>query len=204
MQRYKWQWTTLAIAAFILAAGCAARSPAQRPEQGFTAAGTGSPAQSPDPVAQEADTGSTTGDADACAATLGNTAGEQAAGETAGAGAQNGEMNANGVLVGNVAVVVLPTTDAAAPGGVPATKGTAQVPGAAPAAPGQGALDRIRQACTKVVQIRVVTDGADREQLARLTRAIRRGEPITDYLDQLARISLSATPEAGAGPTSAQ
>lgn len=89
---------------------------------------------------------------------------------------QAGESGVSGVLVGNVAVVAA----------------------AASVDPDQTALEQIRQSCDRLVQIRLVRDDVEREQLFRIIRAIRRGEPITEHLDQLYAISQGAEVLTGA------
>lgn len=113
---------------------------------------------------------STTGDQDRCALALGNVPDGQEA-----------EARVSGVLVGNVAVV---TTAASASD--------------TDAGADQAALNRIRQSCEGVVQIRMVQAESDRAQLFRMIRSIRRGEPITQYLEQLHAISQGAEPLADA------
>lgn len=122
------------------------------------------------------------------------------------------EITANGVIIGNVALVSLPTTEgvmttpgATAPAGGVTTgaRGTTGVvtPGPAPAAPtGSSALDRIRTACTRIVQIRVVTDENDRARLARVTQSIRRGVPVTDLMDDLITVNRKSTVAWTGGP----
>lgn len=94
---------------------------------------------------------------------------------------QIGESGVSGVLVGNVAVVA-----AAGPGN-----------------PTQAALDQIRQSCDRLVQIRLVRDDVNREQLLRIIRAIRRGEPVTEHLEQLYAISQGAEVLAGTADSAA-
>jgi|GEM_PF-4800020 len=91
-------------------------------------------------------------------------------------GGQAGEGGVSGVLVGNVALVAA----------------------AASADPTGTALDQIRQSCDRLVEIRLVRDDVDREQLLQIIRAIRRGDPITEYLEQLHAISREAQVVVGA------
>jgi len=118
------------------------------------------------------------------------------------------DITANGVLIGNVALVSLPTTEgvmatpaAPAPTTAPSGATTAAPGGTTTAVPGttggattgSASLDRIRAACTRVVQIRVVTDTADRARLARVAQSIRRGVPVTDLMDELITINRKST-----------
>jgi hypothetical protein len=239
MTRSLFQRISLAALAAALAVGCASGTPKRQGAGGGGAPGTTS--------------ASTTGDADACAIALGNT--DTNLGTTS-PGAQP-EPTANGILIGNVALVALPSNDnlpitgttrgpagAATPaplghGGAAETTGstgmthtgTTAAPGTSPSpatpvpgtttapagngpagvgTPGAGgggaanptALDRIRTACTKVTQIRVVTDSADRARLATIAMSVRKGTPVTDFIDDLARMSKKATTMgAGAGAT---
>jgi hypothetical protein len=256
MKRAPLQWLSLTCAAAALAVGCAARTPAPRP----------APVT---PIGQAGlipnTAGYTTGDADACAVALGNAGGA-------------GEVTANGILIGNVALVGLPTVDSlpiTPPGGVPAAPGapagprpapagslaesqntraapnpaaplaprgqrfadggafdrtgtpgavgrggTAErtpprtggtvpapvpgvavlpVPGAAtaPAGPNLEAVERIRRSCPAVAEIRVVTDAADRARLAEIAMAVRKGQPVTRYMEAIGRISRGASASAG-------
>jgi hypothetical protein len=284
MKRWTKQWMSLTAAAAVLAAGCAAGP--QRAPQGTNQAGmTGTTAAS------------TTGDQDACAVALGNVD-ESVAGENG----TRREVTANGILIGNVALVGLPTADdmplsptgvsgvqpfgPVAPGTLPGPTNRSGVvtgpnagtnagfvgPAASPNPPGTGtateqtgstgirgggptsraggvtttgaadnvpggtaagtttrtpaagitgatgatpannpgmaatsgtnptAIDRIRSACTRVTAIRVVTDSGDRARLAQIAMAVRKGQPVTDYMDDLARINRGAqTMGAGAG-----
>lgn len=180
----------------------------------------------------------TTGDADTCAAALGNTV-------ATAMGRANQNVTANGVIIGNVALVALPkesqrtpvtgapTGTGVAPGTAPglgartgAATGTGPAAGTGSAAPmntatatgtaartntatatGRAArtvttaaadpLERVRNACPRLADIRVVNDEGDRARLAEITAAVRSGRPITEFLTELAAMTQRAT---SAGP----
>lgn len=143
---------------------------------------------------------------------------------TPGAAGGRVEVTANGVLLGNVALVALPDQDnmptsptAPVPGlpgattpGTTAAPGTAVAPGGnvagAPTAPPAGtapgravtpgtitpgvannptAIDRIRAACERVVEIRVVDGDADKRRMGEIAMAIRKGTPITSFMSDI-------------------
>jgi len=82
------------------------------------------------------------------------------------------------------------TTAGTAPGATttgPAATGTNVGRGATPTA-----LDRIRSSCTRVAQIRVVTDDRDRTRLAEIAASIRQGQPITNWMTEISAISSRA------------
>ena len=58
-------------------------------------------------------------------------------------------------------------------------------------------LERVRAACPNVADIRVVNDENDRGRLAEITAAVRAGQPITEFMTDLATIAQRAT---SAGP----
>lgn len=264
MKRVTLQWISLTATAAVLAAGCAA-GPQQAPNRNNTGNNLST----------------TTGDADACAVALGNTvAGGGTITAPAAGHPTTNEVTANGVILGNVALVALPTadnipltqsttpaspinpvfpgtngmapgmtsaagtTDAAAgttgdttPGAAGAstttngvTTGTKGTPatingttgtngtngttgtdgtlgGATPGAttgstPGSlagdaNAIDRIKVACDKLVDIRVVNEASDRVRLAQIAAAIRTGQPITNFMTDLTRMTQAATSVGG-------
>lgn len=248
MTRSPRTWLGLAAAAALLAAGCTAQP------------------QNLNPVNQS-NLFTTTGDADVCAAALGNTVGADAFWPGMSGGNRN--VTANGVIIGNVALVALPresqttpvtgvradavpniagagtpgqgntrpstgviggrveappgpgtpprrgwTADMGTPGG-PATAagtGTAARPGATAGsrmgmAPAVDPLERVRTACPRVADIRVVNDENDRSRLAEITAAVRAGRPITEFMTELATIAQRATsagPGANARPDNLQ
>jgi|GEM_PF-4201144 len=61
------------------------------------------------------------------------------------------------------------------------------------------AVDRVRLACPRVADIRVVNDEGDRSRLAEITAAVRAGQPITEFMAELTAITQRAT---SAGPGS--
>jgi hypothetical protein len=248
------QWLVSAAAAAVLATGCAGR-PAPRPAPrtpigqaglipntagsttgdadacaialgnavaGMTAGWTGT---APGPNATAVTPGGP------AAGPTGNLAGTPGAtgypGTMAGYGAARHEVTANGVLIGNVALVALPTVDnlpiTPGPGTAGMTPGVATPrafttpgvgpavrpggitgPAAAPAGTETDAISRIRAACTKVTEIRVVHDAGDRARLATVTMAIRKGTPITTFLDDLVRINRRAATAGGGVNTAVQ
>ncbi|HWI50541.1 MAG TPA: hypothetical protein VNT01_00190 [Symbiobacteriaceae bacterium] len=233
MQRTTWKQIGLSALAAMLAVGCASATPQRAP------GGAGATVQ-----------GSTTGDLDACAVALGNattaagttgttgmstgfgggTTGTHMIGANTGTAGTTGgrmEVTANGLMVGNVAIVALPehdhmpmspstggggTTGTTATGpGTTGTTGTTTgspvgstgAPAGAPAgttgaAGNTTALDRIRSSCRGVTEIRMVTDSTDRATLASITMAMRKGTPVTDYMTDIARIGRKATIAGGA------
>lgn len=198
------KWLGLAAAAALLASGCTAQPQnANRVNQSnlFT----------------------TTGDADTCAAALGNTVGANAFWGMAGV---NRNVTANGVIIGNVALVALPRESqntpvngaatgtggqngAAAGTGVQtgATGGSGVPMGAAGDGVGTGTaadpLERVRTACPTLADIRVVNDETDRARLAEITAAVRSGRPVTEFMSELATMAQRAT-SAGPGASGRQ
>jgi hypothetical protein len=141
-----------------------------------------------------------------------------AGGTTTGAGAAGRtEVTANGIIIGNVALVALPlqddkplspttgatgTTGVSPTPGAPATGvgGAANAPRAvAPPAGGGGttAIDRIRAACPKVVEIRVLNAPADRVRIGEIAMSVRRGQPATNFMDDIVRLNRAATVVSG-------
>ncbi|MEW8978219.1 MAG: hypothetical protein AB2385_07420 [Symbiobacterium sp.] len=59
-------------------------------------------------------------------------------------------------------------------------------------------VQRIRTACPRVAEIRVVNTEADRRRLAEITAAVRSGRPVTEFMTDLVGIAQRAT-SAGAG-----
>lgn len=228
------QRLSLFLATALLAVGCAGQPPAAQPEAG-------------------ASVGSTTGDADTCAAALGNPVPEGTAellpgtnsglvvpraGDGAGtafpregsavvegnatAGAPGGpaagptgnvgapgmptdgarglsglgvaaarEVSANGVVIGNVAVVALPSTEHMA------VTPTVEEGVSEGSDVRRSAFERVHQSCVGLAEIRVVTEAADRARLAEVTAAMRKGDPVVDYLPELAEISRRASTAPG-------
>ncbi len=82
-----------------------------------------------------------------------------------------------------------------APGAAPRGGAT----GMAAGVNGSDAIRRIQAACTQVSQIRVVSDARDRAELARITLAMRHGQPITEFMDTLAAINRRAQAVAAGG-----
>lgn len=94
--------------------------------------------------------------------------------------------------------------------------GTAGTPAESGAAAGMGTaagtrvgaavndpLERVRTACPRVADIRVVNDENDRNRLAEIAAAVRAGRPITEFMTDLATISQRAT-SAGPGANARQ
>lgn len=266
MMQKTFKWISLTAAAAILAAGCAA-GPQRAPNRNAANPPVGSSLTS------------TTGDADACAIALGNSVAHGGLlNPGAGAGMRTQMATANGLLIGNVALIALPSAGTATtgvpagnPGGVPAadsafggtyggttttgpatgTTGTAPANplggmrgrtatvappaamGANPAAPGNptltgtadsyvnpnvggsptaagttagtttatadtAAIERVKSACDRVADVRVVNNDNDRRRLSEITAAMRRGEPLTNFMADLTRIAQGAT-SAGSG-----
>lgn len=268
------KWISLTAAAAILAAGCAA-GPQRAPNRNAANPPVGSSLTS------------TTGDADACAVALGNAVAHGGLmNPGAGAGMRTYPGTANGLLIGNVALIALPSAGTATtgvppanPGGVPAADsafggtaggttggttagttggmtggaaggttaayplggargrtGTSAPPvalgdntvapgnptltgtadryvnpnmGGSPTATGTtggttaanadtAAIDRVKSACDKVADVRVVNNDNDRRRLSEITAAMRRGEPLTNFMAELTRIAQGAT-SAGSG-----
>mgnify|MGYP000011447714 CR=1 FL=1 len=111
------------------------------------------------------------------------------------------EVSANGVIIGNIALVALP-----------ATEHMAVTPAIGEATIGDGsdtqlsAFTRVQQSCTSLAEIRVVTEPADRARLAEVAAAMRKGEPVVEYLPELTEISrrASTAPGSAARPAEAQ
>lgn len=208
------------------------------------------------PPAAEADLppGSTTGDADACAAALGNPVGSvvaegwpgvvrgrllpqarDGAGTSAGragaspvegnatagapgspAGGPTGnvgvagmptvgarglsglglpaarEVSANGLIIGNIALVALPATEHLA---VTPAVGESTISDGSDT--NLSAFARVQLSCASLAEIRVVTEAADRARLAEVAAAMRKGEPVVEYLPELAEIGRRASTAPG-------
>ncbi len=318
MMRMSLKWISLTAASALLMAGCAA-GPNRTPDRNLNQSNL-----------MGNNVSTTTGDADACAAALGNTVAPGGAfdlpggdrlpdngvganrtgvganrtgiganrtgigADRTGIGANRtgvggnraglfggngggGEITANGLLIGNVALVALPTMDqmptntnvgapgtatannvgvgtkgtpatgiaapgtpaagtaappnpiatapagpgnnaaAGAPGGVMGTRtnaattpgagapggaatggaGTAGMTGGANATGDADAIERIKMACDKVADVRVVNSAADRARLAEITDAIREGRPVTEFMTDLSRLVQAATSAGG-------
>jgi hypothetical protein len=178
MERSVLKWIGLTAAVACLGVGCTARAPRtpmNRPSPSYAGLGVQVP-------------GSTTGDFDACAAALGNVG---VAGATPGTtmNVPRNAVPANGVLLGNVAVVGLPTAE-----GVPVTPPTG--PGRISAVPSPtvstSALGRIQTAC-RVAEVRSVTIASDRVRLAQITTALRQHQSLTPFIDDVVAINRRAT-----------
>jgi hypothetical protein len=101
-----------------------------------------------------------------------------------------------------------------APGGTPTNNGSGAAQSGAnagdrlggtamnttPAGYSSAALQRIRTACDRVAEIRVVNSAGDRQRLAEITAAMRQGRPVTEFMDDLNRIMQAATPAGGTVP----
>ncbi|MBP2020086.1 hypothetical protein J2Z79_003540 [Symbiobacterium terraclitae] len=111
-----------------------------------------------------------------------------------GAGAPVGNRTAAGT--GGAAATRMGT---GTPAGTRANAGTAARYGAvgSPAVNRLNPVERIRIACPRVADIRVVNDANDRSRLAQITAAVRSGRPITEFMGELTAISQRAT---SAGP----
>lgn len=152
--------------------------------------------------------GSTTGDVDACSAALGNGlgSGRDALGTNTGVTEVGGTgATANGLIIGNVALVALPVGDAASGtgaggGGVGLVQRFAPVRTPDETGEADEALERVRTACDRVVEIRVVNSADDRRRLAEITAAMRQGRPVTAFMPDLNRMMQAATPARGAEP----
>lgn len=55
------------------------------------------------------------------------------------------------------------------------------------------AVERVRTACPNVAEIRVVNSADDRATLARITAAVRSGQPVTQFMTELTNLSQRAT-----------
>jgi len=97
---------------------------------------------------------------------------------------------ANGVLIGNVALVALPDDETTPPGGI----GMGQMVGPENSAGSpRVALDRIVASCGRLAQIRTVAVGDDEARMAEITGSIRLGTPITEFMQELTEMNVRAT-----------
>jgi hypothetical protein len=178
MDRSVLKWVGLTAAVACLGVGCAARAPRtpmNQPNPSYAGLGVQLP-------------GSTTGDLDACATALGNVS---AAGPTLGTttNVPGDAVAANGVLLGNVAVVGLPTADQI-PVTPPSGKGSIS-PAPTPTV-STTALGRIQTAC-RVAEVRSVINTSDRVRLAQIATALRQHQSLTPFIDDVVAISRRAT-----------
>jgi len=109
------------------------------------------------------------------------------------------EVSANGLIIGNIALVALPATEHMA---------VAPAIGEATVSDGSdtqlSAFERVRSSCASLAEIRVVTEPSDRARLAKIAAAMRRGEPVVEYLPELVEMSRRASTAAGAASRAAE